>query len=74
MLQKASQWLIVVSGVLDNILGGAPRVVVYSTAAFHASFRGSVPGRDGLTETKMFLPHPRVRLCIVWSLRDREVA
>ena len=42
--------------------GGGPRVVV-STAAFH-----------GLKETKMFLPHPRVKLSIVWSLRDREVA
>ena len=43
-----------------------------STAAFHARVRGSVPG--GLKETKMFLPHPRVKVNIVGSLRDREVA
>ena len=28
----------------------------------------------GLKETKMFLPHPRVKVSIVGSLRDREVA
>ena len=54
-------------------IGGGPRVVV-SNAAFHARVRGSVPGFGGLRETKMFLPHPRVKLSIVWSLRDREVA
>ena len=54
-------------------LGGGPRVVV-STAAFHARIRGSVPGLGGLKETKMFLPHPRVKVSIVGSLRDREVA
>ena len=53
--------------------GGGPRVVV-STAAFHARVRGSVPGLCGLKETKMFLPHPRVKVSIVGSLRDREVA
>ena len=52
--------------------GGGPRLVV-STAAFHARVRGSVPGLGGLKETKMFLPHPRVKLSIVGSLRDREV-
>ena len=45
-----------------------------STAAFHARVRGSVPGLGGLKETKMFLPHPRVKVSIVESLRDREVA
>ena len=55
------------------LLGRGPRVVV-STAAFHASVRGSVPGLGGLKETKMFLPHPRVKVSIVGSLRDREVA
>ena len=55
------------------MLGGGPRVVV-STAAFHARVRGSVPGLGGLKETKMFLPHPRVKVSIVGSLRDREVA
>ena len=54
-------------------MGGGPRVVV-STAAFHARVRGSVPGLGGLKETKMFLPHPRVKVSIVGSLRDREVA
>ena len=45
-----------------------------STVAFHARVRGSVSGLGGLKETKMFLPHPRVKLSIVGSLRDREVA
>ena len=53
--------------------GGGPGVVV-STAAFHARVRGSVPGLGGLKETKLFLPHPRVKVSIVGSLRDREVA
>ena len=53
--------------------GGGPRVVV-STAAFHARVRGSIPGLGGLKETKSFLPHPRVKVSIVGSLRDREVA
>ena len=52
---------------------GGPRVVV-STAAFHARVRGSVPGLGGLKETKLFLPHPRVKVSIVGSLRYREVA
>ena len=34
----------------------------------------SAPGLGGLKETKMFLPHPRVKVSIVESLRDREVA
>ena len=54
-------------------MGGGPKVVV-STAAFHARDRGSVPGLGGLKETKLFLPHPRVKVSIVGSLRDREVA
>ena len=54
-------------------LGGGPRVVV-STVALHARVRGSVPGLGGFKETKMFLPHPRVKVSIVGSLRDREVA
>ena len=45
-----------------------------STAAFHAKVRGSVPGLGGLKKNKMFLTHPRVKLSIVGSLRDREVA
>ena len=53
--------------------GGGPRVVV-STADFHARGRGFGSGLGGLKETKMFLPHPRVKVSIVGSLRDREVA
>ena len=52
---------------------GGPRVVV-STAAFHARVRGSVPGLGGFKETKMFFLNPRVKVSIVGSLRDREVA
>ena len=59
-------WLVVLQG-------GGPRVVV-STAAFHARVRGSVPSHGGLKETKIFLPHPRVKVSIVGSLRDREIA
>ena len=54
-------------------MGGGPRVVV-STAAFLAGARGSFPGLGGLKETKMSFPHPLVKLSIVGSLRDREVA
>ena len=57
----------------SDFMGGGPRVMV-STAAFHARVRGSVPGLGGLKETKLFLPHPRVKVSIVGSLRDREVA
>ena len=55
------------------LTGGGPGVVV-STAALHARVRGSVPRLCGLKETKMFLPNARVKLNIVGSLRDREVA
>ena len=58
---------------IETNMGGGPRVVV-STAAFHARVRGSVPGLGGLKETKLFLPHPRVKVIIVGSLRDREIA
>ena len=51
-------------------LGGGPRVVV-STAAFHARVRGSVPGLGGLKETKMFLPHPRVKV-VLWGASVTE--
>ena len=56
-----------------NVRGGGPGVVV-GTAAFHARDWGSVPSLGGLKETKMFRPHPRVKLSIVGSLRNREVA
>ena len=55
------------------VKGGGPGVVV-STAAFHARVRGSFPSIGGLKETKIFLPHPLVKLTIVGSLCDREVA
>ena len=58
---------------LNARAGGGPREVV-STAAFHARVRGSVSSLGGLKETKMFLPHPRVKVSIVGSLRYREVA
>ena len=53
--------------------GGGPRVVV-STSAFHGRVQGSVPGIGGFKVTKLFLLHPRVKVSIVGSLRDREVA
>ena len=43
-----------------------------STAAFHASGLGSRSRR--FERNKMFLPHPRVKLSIVGSLCDQEVA
>ena len=58
-----------VSSPLTRNSGGGPRVVVSAAAV-----RVSVPGLGGLKETKMFLPHPRVKVSIVGSLRDREVA
>ena len=54
-------------------LGGGPRVVG-GNAAFHARVRGSVSGLGGLKETKMYLPHPHVKVSIVGMFRDREVA
>ena len=53
--------------------GCDPRLVA-STAAFHAKTLGSFPGLGGVKETKMFLLNPRVKLSIVGSLCDREVA
>ena len=66
-------WPPVLCTFTGSICKSGPRVVV-STAAFHARVRGSVPGLGGLKETKLFLPHPRVKVSIVGSLRDREVA
>ena len=53
---------IYIGGLGPTLAGDGPSVVV-STAAFHT--RGSVPGLGGLKETKMFLPHSRVKLSIV---------
>ena len=51
------------------------KVTDFMTLYLHnARVRGSVPGLGGLKETEMFLPHPRVKVSIVGSLRDREVA
>ena len=50
-----------------------PRVVV-STAAFYATVRISFLGFGGLKETKMFFPHPLVKLSIVEGLCCRGVA
>ena len=65
MSHNWTQYYIVSS--LYLLEGGGPRVVV-------STVRGSGPGLGGLKETKMFLPHPRVKVSIVGSLRDREVA
>ena len=49
--------------------------VVVSTPAFHARVRGSVPGFGGLKRNKKcFFSHPRVKVSIAGSLRDREVS
>ena len=45
-----------------------------STVVFHARVRGSFPGLGSFNETIKFLPHPLLKLSIVESLRDREVA
>ena len=73
VVQEQEWHVIRTSGPVCSQWIGGPRVVV-STAAFHARVRGSVPGLGGLKETKLFLPHPRVKVSIVGSLRDREVA
>ena len=72
-ISSSFHWPRIAAAISTNYQGGGPRVVV-STAAFHARVRGSVPGLGGLKETKMFLPHPRVKVSIVGKLRDREVA
>ena len=59
--------------IVDRVIGRGSRVM-FSTAAFHAKVRGSFPGFGGLKETKLFLPHPLVKLSIVGSFRDPEVA
>ena len=59
---------------LNCIITGRGGGIVVITAAFQARDRGSFPGLGGLKETKKTLPHPHVKLNIVGSLRDREVA
>ena len=55
--------------VLKDCWGGGPRVVV-STATFHGA---RFPVAAVWKKQKMFLPHPRVKVSILGSLRDREV-
>ena len=43
---------------------GGGLMVVVSTTAFHARVQGLFPGLGGLKKTKMFLPHPLVKLSI----------
>ena len=65
----ASQFIYTFSG----IAGGGPGVVGCTTA-FHAKFRGSFLSLGDLKETIICLSHPFVKLSIVGSLHDREVA
>ena len=48
--------------------------VVVSTAAFHARVRSSFPGLGSLKKTQIFLPHALIKISIVGSLCDRELA
>ena len=54
-------------------VGGGPRVVV-STRCLSRQFGVRFPVSAVWKKQKMFLPHWRVRVNIVGSLRDREVA
>ena len=47
---------------------------MYFQLSIYCIFRGSVPGLGGLKETTNVSSHPRVKVSIVGSLRDREVA
>ena len=59
-----------------HVCGGPSTAAFHavSTAPLHARVRSSVPDLGGFKETKMFLPHPLVKLSIVGSLHDPEVA
>ena len=46
--------------------------IIRPTISLHLEYMYCSLG--GFKETKMFLPHPRVKVSIVGSLRDREVA
>ena len=46
---------------------------VYPVQAYRLGSYPMVQGPGGLKETKMFLPHPLLKLSIAGSLRDREV-
>ena len=72
--KELTKTFMMISNLKNTLVSMVYTGVVVSTAAFHARVRGSVPGLGGLKETKLFLPHPRVKVSIVGSLRDREVA
>ena len=72
LYKSNATFIVTVSEDIDHIRkGGGPRVVV-STAALHARVR--FPVSAVWKRQKMFLPHLRVKVSIVGSLRDREVA
>ena len=52
--------------------GTEPRTLAWKAAVLTTTL--GPPPRKSLKETKLFLPHPRVKVSIVGSLRDREVA
>ena len=58
---------------IRHIRGRGPKVVV-NTAAFHARVGVRFPVSAVLKKQKLFLLRPRVKVSIVGSLRDQEVA
>ena len=70
---RCSEWSFFNIYITDILLLSS-HVAMWRPLAHLCTVWGSVPGLGGLKETKMFLPHPRVKLSIVGSLRDREVA
>ena len=79
--RSKSTWLTVYSGsklsLFSPILADGSSYTTISVVRFEVGCpfpRCLWPGLGGLKETKMFLPHPRVKVSIMGSLRDREVA
>ena len=63
------------TNLIDSMIqGGGPRVVVSTAIAFTPEFGVRFPVSAVWRKQKMFFPHPRVKVSIVGSLRDREVA
>ena len=65
----------------DHVSGRRPLIRSGEGQQIHSAYIVRLRGLEsllkslgGLKETKMFLPHPRVKGSIVGSLRDREVA
>ena len=59
----------------DKVVGAGPTLVKqWVNVSCLQGTISRVPGLGGLKKTKMFLLHPRVKVSIVGSLRDREVA